>query len=94
MCLYNGSFWTNYNTSNGMGDNRINYITEGSDGRIWFGDYDGFTIYDGNNFISFNTSDGLPFGGVEHITFDNNGDACISVVVKCNVFNSTKWESV
>ena len=75
VCKYSNSTWTSYTTTDGLGDNRIKYITESSDGRIWIGEYDGLSIFDGANFTAYNMSDGIPFGGIQHITFDNNEDA-------------------
>ena len=75
ICKYSNSTWTSYTTTDGLGDNRVKYITESSDGRIWIGEYDGLSIFDGVNFTSYNMSDGIPFGGIQHISFDNNQDA-------------------
>jgi ligand-binding sensor domain-containing protein len=75
VCKYSNSTWTSYTTTDGLGDNRVKYITESSDGRIWIGEYDGLSIFDGVNFTTYNMSDGIPFGGIQHISFDNNQDA-------------------
>jgi ligand-binding sensor domain-containing protein len=75
VCKYSNSTWTSYTTTDGLGDNRLKYITESSDGRIWIGEYDGLSIFDGVNFTTYNMSDGIPFGGIQHISFDNNQDA-------------------
>lgn len=74
ICKYSNSTWTSYTTTDGLGDNRVKYITESSDGRIWIGEYDGLTIFDGVNFTSYNMSDGIPFGGIQYISFDSNQD--------------------
>ena len=52
ICKYSNSTWTSYTTTDGLGDNRVKYITESSDGRIWIAEYDGLTIFDGVNFTS------------------------------------------
>jgi ligand-binding sensor domain-containing protein len=75
VCKYSNSTWTSYTTTDGLGDNRVKYITESSDGRIWIGEYDGLSIFDGINFTTYNMSDGIPFGGIQQISFDNNQDA-------------------
>jgi hypothetical protein len=74
ICKYSNSTWTSYTTTDGLGDNRVKYITESSDGRIWIGEYDGLSIFDGVNFTSYNMSDGIPFGGIQYISFDSNQD--------------------
>ena len=75
VCKYSNSIWTSFTTADGLGDNRVKYITESSDGRIWIGEYDGLSIYDGANFTTYNMSDGIPFGGIQYISFDSNLDA-------------------
>lgn len=75
ICKYSNSTWTSYTTTDGLGDNRVKYITESSDGKIWIGEYDGLSIFDGINFTTYNMSDGIPFGGIQHIYFDDNQDA-------------------
>ena len=75
VCKYSNSIWTSFTTADGLGDNRVKYITESSDGRIWIGEYDGLSIYNGANFTTYNMSDGIPFGGIQYISFDSNLDA-------------------
>lgn len=72
---YDGTNWTKFTETDGLGDNRINDISEGADGKIWFGDNDGVTVYDGSTWKSYTTSDGLPFGGIASVAFDSKGDA-------------------
>jgi len=64
---YNGSSWTTYTETDGLGDDRIKTINELVNGDVAFGTNDGFTTFDGTDWLSFGTSDGLPFGGVASI---------------------------
>jgi ligand-binding sensor domain-containing protein len=74
VSVFDGATFTTYTTNDGLGDNRINYITQAPNGDIWFGDFDGATVYDGANFTAYNTSHGLPFGGINMVDFDSGGD--------------------
>ena len=47
VCKYADSIGTCFTTSDGLGDDRIKYIEQSADGRIWIGEYDGLSIYDG-----------------------------------------------
>ena len=72
--VFDGATFTTYTTSNGLGNDRINYIAEAPNGDIWFGEFSGATVYDGNTFTAYGTAQGLPFGGVNYMDFDSNGD--------------------
>ena len=72
--FYDGVNWTTYTVADGLGSDRIKYITVASNGDIWFSEFNGATLFDGTDFTVFNMSNGLPFGGVEYIYEDTNND--------------------
>ena len=63
---YNGEQFSNLTIRDGLVDNRIHAICDGSDGTLWFGTYGGVsryypTVRDGENrFINFTGAEGLP----------------------------------
>ena len=64
---YNGSMWTLYDETQGLGDNRVKDIYVHDD-EVWFGHYDGVSVLEDGNWTQYTRNDGLPFGGVSHIT--------------------------
>ena len=74
ISVFDGSSWLLFTEADGLGDDRINSITEDENGVIWVGEKDGISKYDGTEWTSFGTDDGLPFGGVNEISFDSNND--------------------
>jgi ligand-binding sensor domain-containing protein len=72
--VFDGTKWTAFTTADGLGSNRINYISRMSNGDVWFGDFNGATHYDGSKFTAYGNADGLPFGGIVYIEEDTNGD--------------------
>ena len=78
VSVYAGTSWTTYTENDGLGENKINSISEGANGEVWFGTNDGISIFDGTNWTNWGTTEGLPFGGVKHVTFAANGDAWLS----------------
>jgi len=76
--VFDGSNFTTYTTSDGLGNDRINYIKQAANGDIWFGEFSGATVYDGTNFTAYGTGDGLPFGGVNYVDFDSNDDVYLA----------------
>lgn len=47
---YDGKFFTQYTTSNGLNHNSVNHILEDKDGKIWIGTDAGLVLYDGKTF--------------------------------------------
>lgn len=47
---YDGKFFTQYTTSNGLNHNSVNHILEDKDGKIWIGTHAGLVLYDGKKF--------------------------------------------
>lgn len=43
---YDGKFFTQYTTSNGLNHNSVNHILEAKDGKIWIGTSAGLVLYD------------------------------------------------
>ena len=47
---YDGTFFTNFTTKNGLNSNSVNHILEDKDGKIWIGTGAGLVLYDGKTF--------------------------------------------
>lgn len=47
---YDGTFFTNFTTKNGLNSNMVNHILEDKDGKIWIGTEAGLVLYDGKTF--------------------------------------------
>ncbi|MFA6152100.1 MAG: two-component regulator propeller domain-containing protein [Chitinophagaceae bacterium] len=50
---YNGKYFTNFTTKNGLCNNTVYSILEDTFGKLWFGTSAGVSIYDGKTFASF-----------------------------------------
>lgn len=74
VSVYDGTNFTTYTTTDGLGNDRINHIAQAPNGDIWFGEFSGASVYNGSTFTAYNTSNGLPFGGINYVDFDSNGD--------------------
>jgi len=70
---YNGKSFINYTSAYGLIHNLINYITEDSQGNIWFAGYGGVSKYNGKNFENFTTEQGLMDNDVLKIIEDSKG---------------------
>ena len=71
-----GNSWMSYTTADGLANNKVASIDEGSNGEVWFSHASfsaGISVYDGVSWSSYNSPD-LPVSGVCATAFDSNGD--------------------
>jgi ligand-binding sensor domain-containing protein len=81
---FNGKFFQNYTTKDGLAGNGVKKMYEDRVGNIWFATVGGASRYDGKSFRNFTTEDGLPNNDVNAIMedktgkiwFGTRGDAC------------------
>src|SRR3954471_24113475 len=70
-CQLSSFTFTNYNTSNGLADNRVQSMVQDSRGFMWFGTSEGLSRFDGTNFKNFfaepGNSTALPDNTVNHL---------------------------
>ncbi|HWY11976.1 MAG TPA: two-component regulator propeller domain-containing protein, partial [Bacteroidia bacterium] len=70
---YDGKFFTNFTTAQGLANNIVVSITEDKTGNLWFGTQGGgISRYDGKSFTSFTTEQGLANNVVYSITEDKS----------------------
>lgn len=62
-----------YRTEDGLIDNRVSYITQTRDGRIWIGTNKGLSIFSNGQFENFGESNGLSAGKVRDVLEDQDG---------------------
>ncbi len=51
--MQNGDTWINYNTGDGLANNKVNALAEDDDGSIWMGTNSGLSQFDGTNWMSY-----------------------------------------
>lgn len=73
---WDGTQFTSYTEADGIGDNRIQWISEDNEGQLYFANKDGFAIYDGEDWKTFGGAEGIPFGGVTSIS-SVDGDVAV-----------------
>lgn len=60
LCKFDGATFTTYTTAQGLPDNYVTSLTEGPDGTLWIGTYQGgLSHFDGNGFANFLPGEGL-----------------------------------
>lgn len=74
VSVFDGSSWLTYTEVDGLGDDRVSYISEDVNGVIWIAEKNGLSRFDGSSWITYGTEDGLPFGGLNYISFDSNNE--------------------
>jgi len=74
VSVFDGSTWVTYVEEDGLGDDRVSYISEDVDGVIWIAEKNGLSRFDGSSWITYGTEEGLPFGGLNYVTFDSNNE--------------------
>lgn len=70
---FDGLSFKNYNTSNGLIDDRVTNIYEDHAGHIWIGTEGGISIFNGSTFTHLTTDEGLPDNRVNTVIQDDNG---------------------
>lgn len=93
---YDGSTWTNYNTSNSMLPNDVvNNIKIHNNGDIWVATYlSGVVVISGSTWTIYDESNNLPDGSVGDIEFDANGDVWLgndNYIVRKSGNTWTEW---
>lgn len=61
-----------FTTHEGMASDRINFLFQSSDGRIWIGSPEGLTEFDGRRFKSYSTRHGLSANYITAVTEDRH----------------------
>ena len=56
---YNGHFWQNFSTKDGLIDNCVYSMFEDPSGNMWFGSVKGISIFDGKKWHTLTKKDGL-----------------------------------
>jgi DNA-binding NtrC family response regulator/ligand-binding sensor domain-containing protein len=69
-CRYDGARLQRLTTTDGLIDDRVRSITEDTQGRLWFGTFNGISCYDGATFTSYSAADGLPGDMVWSLLWD------------------------
>lgn len=78
--VWDGSSFTNYTTTAELGNLRVQAITEGNDGDIFFGTKGGFARLQANGtWSTIGMDEGLPFGGVKDIEVDESGNVWVGL---------------
>ena len=71
---YDATYYTTFDTFDGLGHTRVNSIAADRHGKLWFGTSGGgVSRYDGASFTTFSTEDGLAGNGVNAIVEDRKG---------------------
>ncbi|MCB1582033.1 MAG: hypothetical protein KDI92_03145 [Xanthomonadales bacterium] len=86
---YDGQSFKNYNTSNGLINDRVTNIFEDKAGRIWFGTEGGISIFDGTTFRHLTTADGLSDNRVNSIIEDAMGKFWIGTMGQAVIYDPT-----
>jgi len=74
ICRYTNGEFTCYTDENDIGNKRVQAITEGIEGDMFFGNRSGYARLDAmGDWSSFGVADGIPFGGVKDIEVGSNG---------------------
>lgn len=64
--------WTEFNSSSGLADNRVQAIDSDKKGNLYFGTGNGLSIYNGNSWTTLRTSEGLISNNILTISVDKN----------------------
>ena len=87
-----GSTWTTYTTSQGLGSNTVKGIIEDHLGNIWFATTGGVTKYTGSTWTTYDTGDGLPNNDIRCVFEDASDNIWVGTsgggVVK---YNGSSW---
>jgi signal transduction histidine kinase/streptogramin lyase len=71
---YDGNYFTNFNKSQGLNNNRVHRILEDNTGILWLCTYGGVSMYDGKKFTNLTTLQGLVSNAVRCIVKDKKGN--------------------
>lgn len=71
---FNGKYWKNYTTKEGLAGDIVYSIAQESNGVLWFGTNGGLSRYDGKTWHNYNTSTGLLANNVYALAIAPNGD--------------------
>lgn len=98
LSMFDGSNWTNYNSSNTpeLIDTNIQTITIANNGDIWLGTDFGAYNFNGITWTSYSDTNGLAYNQIYRIDEGPNGDmyfAHNSFSAGVSVFNGTTWSS-
>ena len=98
LSKFDGSNWTNYNSSNTpeLIDTNIQTITIANNGDIWLGTDFGAYNFNGTTWTSYSDTNGLAYNQIYRIDEGPNGDmyfAHNSFSAGVSVFNGTTWSS-
>lgn len=69
--------WKNYTVSDGLPQTQVISLMQDSDGLIWLGTKNGFSIFDGIEFKNYSTKDGLEFDHIIDIEEHSKGEYLI-----------------
>jgi ligand-binding sensor domain-containing protein len=93
--VFNGSTWTTYAATEGLGNEQIKCIGQDASGDMWFGTSGGASRFDGSTWTNYGTSDGIPFGGVNSITLKSNGDLWLGTGLSgVRVYDGTNFNEI
>ncbi len=70
---YDGKFFKNFTTNDGLAGNEVTCIYEDKTGNIWFGANGGASCYDGKSFRKLTTKDGFPSNSIRSLLEDKTG---------------------
>jgi ligand-binding sensor domain-containing protein len=94
---FDGTHWTNYTTSDGLGDNYVYSICCDENGEIWAGTYGGYTSnhglskFNGTSWTNYGTSSGLSGNCVSNIIADKQNNKWIATNNGVSIFDGTNW---
>jgi ligand-binding sensor domain-containing protein len=88
---FDGTTWTNYNTTNGLANNFVSAIAIDPKGNKWFGTEKGVSVYNDTSWTTYNTSNGLVNNKVYSIAFDSLGNAWIGTYGGLSKFDGVNW---
>ena len=88
---YDGSQWTTFDTSDGLGHNEVRAIVVDQAGTRWFATLGGVTRYDGSTWKTFTKTDGLADNGIFSLVIDNNGVLWAGSFTGVSKYNGSQW---
>jgi len=87
--MYDGSGFTNFTESQGIGNNFIYTIIEDSHGNLWFGTGTGAAKYNGETFTHYTTKEGLPGNSINAIFEDQRGNLWFGTTEGLTMFDGS-----
>ncbi len=85
---YDGSGWTQFDTTNGLPSEIVNCVAGGQNNTVWVGTNDGASMYNGKTWATFNTNNSsIISDAINAITVDTYGNVWFATPNGVSVYN-------